>query len=195
MTTAILLAAGSSRRMGDKNKLLLDYCGEPMIRYTAKHLVASDIDHIIAVTGHDEEIVKSVLVDLPIDIIHNPDHIRGMVTSIKVGLSVLPEETSQFMVMLGDMPLMTSAHLNLLLQFASEQKNNPIIRPISINKDLGHPVIFDPRYIEEIRNCSDGHSLKSVIKANISSLIPFVTEDRAYFTDMDTPQEYHQLNI
>ncbi|MFT6806798.1 MAG: molybdenum cofactor cytidylyltransferase [Saprospiraceae bacterium] len=195
MTTAILLSAGSSKRMGDSNKLLLSVGGTPMVSHIASVLLSSDIDQIIGVLGHQRNLTQALLKKLTIKTVYNPHHQLGMVGSIKAGISILPKGTARIMIALGDMPLMKAAHINSILKFSDKQAIGSIIRPITNSHEFGHPVIFAARYIDEIMNCIDAHSLKSVIKANKSAFTPFRTEDRAYFTDIDTPSEYKKLNI
>lgn len=195
MTTVILLAAGSSRRMGSKNKLLLPVNGEPMISHVAKKIMDIDVDRIIAVVGHQRELIEPILYEMRITTVFNKNHNLGMVSSIKCAMTNLSHETSQFMIVLGDMPLLESSHYTALLKFSEEQKKGSIVRPKSNNNEFGHPVIFAARYKDEILNCADLHSLKSVVKNNRTSFVQFETDDSAYYVDADTPSDYEKLSL
>ena len=61
MTTAIVLAAGSSIRMGLENKLTLPYSSSTILETVIDQLLASDIDEIIVVLGHEKEKIKNSL--------------------------------------------------------------------------------------------------------------------------------------
>src|SRR4051812_30983807 len=106
MVTAIVLAAGLSKRMGSINKLLLQYKGKTIIETTLINILASKIDEVIVVTGHEEEKVQAAIQHLPVTIIHNSDYAKGMTTSIQIGIKHAKE--SGYMICLGDMFKITS---------------------------------------------------------------------------------------
>lgn len=58
---AILLAAGQSSRMGARNKPLLGIGSQPMVRRVAETLLASRIDAVIAVLGHEHAAIAEAL--------------------------------------------------------------------------------------------------------------------------------------
>ena len=61
MISAILLAAGQSLRMNGENKLVREVDGIPLIKYAVKNILASMVDEIIVVVGHDEDLIKNVI--------------------------------------------------------------------------------------------------------------------------------------
>ena len=73
---AVVLAAGSSTRMG-RNKLLLDLGGEIMVRRAVRAAVGAGVDEVVAVLGHDEPLVRAELAGLPCTLVVNPDHAQG----------------------------------------------------------------------------------------------------------------------
>ena len=58
MISAILLAAGQSKRMVDENKLLKKYKGLPLIKHAIQNILNSSIDELIIVLGHQKEVIK-----------------------------------------------------------------------------------------------------------------------------------------
>ena len=58
MISAILLAAGQSKRMVDENKLLKKYKGLPLIKHSIQNILNSSIDELIIVLGHQKEVIK-----------------------------------------------------------------------------------------------------------------------------------------
>ena len=56
--TAIVLAAGQSRRMGAPNKLLLDVGGRPVLARVVAAFMATEVLRVVVVTGADREAVK-----------------------------------------------------------------------------------------------------------------------------------------
>ena len=89
--TAILLAAGLSKRLG-RNKLLLPLGGETVVRKTAKAVLASAVTEVILVTGHEEAEVKQAVAGLDVRITHNPRYAEGQSTSMIAGIEAASDE-------------------------------------------------------------------------------------------------------
>jgi molybdenum cofactor cytidylyltransferase len=89
---AVLLAAGSSRRMGDANKLLALVGGRPLVRIAAEAALGSRAVCLVVVTGHERERVESALAGLDASFAHNPEHAAGLSTSLRAGLAGLPAD-------------------------------------------------------------------------------------------------------
>ena len=58
MISAILLAAGQSKRMNDENKLAKEIQGIPLIKHSIKNILSSTVDELIVVLGYQKEIMK-----------------------------------------------------------------------------------------------------------------------------------------
>ena len=87
MISAILLAAGQSKRISGKNKLLLKYKRKLLINHILKSLIKSKVQKIIIVLGKDhKEIKKKVLKSKKITFVVNKNYKIGMASSIKVGI-------------------------------------------------------------------------------------------------------------
>ncbi|MGL6183368.1 MAG: NTP transferase domain-containing protein, partial [Aestuariivirga sp.] len=95
--TAIVLAAGTSSRMGS-NKLLADIGGKPMVKHTVAALQRASIDQIVVVTGRDSDHVIAALQGLPVICVHNPEFAHGLSTSLRRGLEVVPEDSDAVLV-------------------------------------------------------------------------------------------------
>ena len=96
MISAVILAAGESRRMGKQNKLLLRVGGEAMLVKLVKVVCASDASQILIVIGHEAEQIRQELYDLPINFVYNPNFSKGMTTSIKSGIKFLSLKSLYF---------------------------------------------------------------------------------------------------
>src|SRR6266566_1004111 len=105
MISAIVLAAGSSRRMENKNKLLLPYKGKTVLVHTVENILSAGIEEVIVVTGHEAGLVQEAIRLLPVRTIHNPQHEAGMTGSIQAG--VRAATGNGYMICLSDMVLIT----------------------------------------------------------------------------------------
>lgn len=191
---AILLGAGTSSRMGGENKLLLPFRGRPMIRQVAEQLLDSGIEEVLVVLGHEAGHVSAGLEGLPVRFIFNENYRLGMTSSIQAGVSALSPGCAAFLVCLGDMPLLSSAHYGSLIHFFEEKKKAhpaPIVRPAG-SKGQGHPVLFDAAYIPQILASSESEGCRKVIQQNRRHFFGFPVEDEAWFLDLDEPKDYEQ---
>ena len=100
--SALVLAAGGSRRFG-RPKQLLPWRGEPLIRHAARAALGSGADEVVVVLGADADAVRAALADLPIHVALNPGWESGLASSLAAGL----EEASgdAVLVVLGDQPV------------------------------------------------------------------------------------------
>ena len=78
--SAVLLAAGASRRLG-RNKLLLEVGGRPVVRRAAAALLGAEVSEVIVVTGHEAEAVRRALGGLDVRLVHNPAFADGQAAS------------------------------------------------------------------------------------------------------------------
>jgi molybdenum cofactor cytidylyltransferase len=193
--SAILLAAGESRRTGRQHKLLLEYNEKPLVRHVAEELLASNISECIVVIGCQAKRVKEALTDLPVRFIENSGFYSGMTSSIQEGVQNLQPKTEAFMVCLSDMPLLKAMHYNALIKkFESLFLENeaPILRP-TYKESFGHPVLFHHSYKDEILACKNQKGCQEVLSKNRSFVTNYALANKAYYTDIDTIEDYYRL--
>ena len=116
MISAILLAAGQSKRMKGENKLTKKIQDIPLIKHSVENILASSVDELIIVLGYQKEIVEKIISkNEKIKFVFNNDFKSGMASSIKVGLNHISNTSEAFFICLGDMPWVKSDIYNLLL--------------------------------------------------------------------------------
>lgn len=98
---AILLAAGSSSRLG-QSKQLLQIDGEILVRAQALKLLALDPACVVVVTGAEQTAVKQALHGLPLQLVHNTDWQQGMGSSLACGIAAMPERVRGALLLLCD---------------------------------------------------------------------------------------------
>src|SRR5262249_47315285 len=111
---AIVLAAGLASRMGG-SKLLEPVMGKPLVRLAAEAATGSSASPTIVVTGNAAPEVTKALAGLPVGIANNPDYAKGLSTSLKCGLRALPDDCDGAVVLLSDMPGVTSSLVDKLV--------------------------------------------------------------------------------
>ncbi|MCC6698861.1 MAG: nucleotidyltransferase family protein [Candidatus Hydrogenedentes bacterium] len=189
MITAIVLAAGESRRMG-RQKLLLPYGGRTVIEHIVGQVLDSEVSQTIVVTGHDAEAVKKVLLGRPVTIVENARYREGMLTSIRRGLQEVHPEAEAFMVVLGDQPSVTRRLINELIR-GFQASGRDIVVPL-YDDDTGHPIIISTRYREEIMTRFDDTGLRGLIYGYPECVHRLPVNMPEVLRDMDTPEDYQR---
>lgn len=194
--SCILLAAGESRRMGPHNKLLLDIAGQTLVHRTAEELMKYPFQEIIAVTGHESDLVKKEIDFQKIRIIYNENHKIGMHSSIRAGLNALQKSVEGFMVCLSDQPLFHWGLLQLLANRFLQGSGPRIVFPTlkALKSQKGHPVFISYHFIEEILYEPDGdYGCNYLFKRHPDALQPVAVDDQSILVDVDTPEQYQAL--
>ena len=121
---AVVLAAGSSSRMGGSQKLVLEFDGRPMVRHAIEAASEGGCHQVVVVYAADD--VKEA-VDGAADLVFNPDAARGMSTSLRTGLRALRSDMEAALVMLGDQPLVGSRAVSALLRSWRREGARPAV--------------------------------------------------------------------
>jgi molybdenum cofactor cytidylyltransferase len=183
---ALVLAAGSSRRMGATNKLLATVAGTPMVRRVAETALASSASPVIVVTGHQADAVAAALAGLDVTLVHNPGYASGLAGSLKTGLTALPPETDAFVVCLGDMPLIEPAHIDSLIA-AFDPTSRPICVPLHAGR-RGNPVLWSRRYIPDMLALTGDQGARPLLETHAEAITEVPVGTDTIFADFDTPE-------
>lgn len=189
MVTAIILAAGTSSRMG-KLKQLLTYHGRPLLRHVVDLVTQSSVDKIVVVLGHRQEEVAAALQGLPIQIVINQDYSSGQSSSVKAGLKALGSHSKGVLFVLGDQPLLKSETINLLID--SFVRHGGIVAPYYDGK-RGNPVLFDLSFWAEFESLQGDTGAREIINRHPEALHKIEVNDPGILLDVDTPEDLELL--
>ena len=207
----IMLAAGTSSRMGKENKTLLPYNGMPMVthcclealRFLEKYSSENNQScSLIVVTGYKRRSVEKALepcklfvekTGSPIKLLieNNRNYRKGQFSSTKVGTAVVSED-SAFFISLSDMPLITPEHYRKLVPLLGE---HDAVRPFCESKGdkvPGHPVLHAFSLKEKLLKCPDSWTVSKVLK--VSDTLELLFDDPSWIQDIDVIQDYQGLN-
>jgi molybdenum cofactor cytidylyltransferase len=189
--TAIVLAAGLSRRMGAENKLLLPYCGQPLARHTASILLRAGFSRVVAVTGHDAPAVEAALAGLDIELCYNPDFAAGQMTSVVHGLRSLGEAPGPAMVALADMPCLQVSDYRAVAAAFRQKGGDRIIVP-HYQQERGNPIIL-PAIDVQVAIAGDINTgCRKLIRDHPDRVFAMPVESSAFVRDIDTSADYGQ---
>ena len=190
MISAILLAAGQSKRMGGENKLTKKIQGIPLIKHSVKNILASSIDELIIILGYQKEIIEK-LIDKSgkIKFIFNKDFESGMASSIKTGLNHLSNNTEAFFICLGDMPMVDHDIYNQLIK---SKANKEIIVP-TYKGQQGNPVLFDKSMKETVMNITGDIGAKKILELNKDKILNLEINDQNITKGFNTQDDFSSL--
>jgi molybdenum cofactor cytidylyltransferase len=189
---ALILAAGQSRRMGSRNKLLAEIDGRPMVRRVADAVLAAGIRPAIAVLGHEAEQVRQALAGAELGFAENPDYALGLATSLRRGLAAVPDDVDGVLVCLGDMPLVGAAEIRRLVAAFNPVESRAIVVPTRLGK-RGNPVLWARRFFAEMRGSAGDTGAKHLIGAHPEAVVEVEMPGDAVLVDIDTPQALAEL--
>ncbi len=188
MKTAILiLAAGSSSRMGTP-KQLLPYKNTTLLGYTIEQVKQIDTKHAFCVLGANAEIIEKSIENYQIETIYNSDFKNGLSSSIVVGVKKLQHDFDTILIMLGDQPNVNSNYLNKLIKTSVENPSR-IIASNYQNK-IGVPAIFPKKYFNQLLELKGDKGARNILNNNKSDIIKMPPFN---LTDIDTREDYQNL--
>lgn len=183
---AVLLAAGQSRRMGSGNKLLADFGGKPLVRRTAERMAASKAAGTIAVLGHEAERASEALAGLDLGQVHNADFATGLASSLKTGIRALSSTAAGALIVLADMPEVTTADLDRMIDAFANSGGQAIIRATHSGK-RGNPVILPRALFSEVEVLEGDTGARQIVETAPLDVID-VELGPAASLDVDTPE-------
>ena len=190
MITAILLAAGQSKRLFNQNKLIKNYKGKPLINYAVQAIIKSKIEKLIIVLGFEyAKVKKKINKNKKIKFVINHNYIKGISSSIKCGLKKIPNKSDGFIIIQADMPKIRKNLLNKLYKEIKTNKKE-IFVPRKNNK-IGNPIGFKLTMINQLKKISGKRGAKSIIKRNGPKIKYVKTKSLSIFKDIDLIQDFY----
>jgi len=189
MTGIIILAAGSSTRMG-KAKQNLVFKGQTLLQTVIKTALAAQIEVVTVVLGANGQAIAPTIETTNVHVFLNPQWKSGMGSSISYGLKELLKiqpELSSVMFLLTDQPLVSSVFIRQLIEIAAPEK----IIASAYNATIGPPVLFDKAFFDDLLKMQGNEGAKKVLQKYAQAVVEVRFPDGAF--DIDTPEDYNRL--
>lgn len=187
MISAILLAAGQSKRMGEP-KQLMPFQQSTIVEQAIDNLLGSAANEVIVVVGYRAEDVIKAIAAKPIQLAVNPDYEHGMSTSIIAGLKRLHSEVEAVMLALGDQPLVNSQTINRLIDEFRDHDEGIAIPTYQGRR--GHPIIFAIKYKEQLLKLKGDVGGRQIIKDHPNDVLEVAVNAESVIADFDTRSDY-----
>lgn len=201
--TAVVLAAGESRRMG-RNKLLLPWGEMTVLGRTLDNAQASAAHDVMVVTGHDRDKVETIVIRpgrMPlgeaaattagVQVTHNFDYANGMLTSVQAAVRALSPATEAILVVLGDQPMIEPAiYDRLLAAYAASPAG--FVAP-TYGDRRGNPVLIDRRHFAELLALPPDAAPRALLARHPDDVLTVAVDSEAVLHDLDRPEEYDRF--
>ena len=191
---AVVLAAGTSSRMGRSKAMLPLPNGDTFLSRIVGTFLDAGIDDVVVVVGHEAEQVVSAFSrsGLPARFVRNPDFARGQFSSILAGLRAIDRPGIAAMLLtLVDVPLVDAATVRAVID-QYRRTHALIVRPTSGSRH-GHPVLIDRSVFDALRCADPAAGAKPVVRAYASAAGDIAIADLGAYTDFDTPEDLTRL--
>ena len=182
----VVLAAGSSVRMG-RNKLLLELGGEAVVRRAVRTACDAGLSPVVVVTGHERGAVEAALHDLRCRTVHNDEHALGQHTSVHAGVAALGDDCGAAIVILADMPFVTTEMLCSVADRHAES-GAPVIVSRYGKDRIAPPILYDRRLFGELTRL-DRRCGRQVVKHHRAEAVEIDWPLEA-MRDLDLPSDY-----
>lgn len=192
-SAGLVLAAGSSRRMGSPKQLLM-FGDKPLLEVVVGQVCASKLDHVTVVLGAAAEEIRARVDMGRASVLVNADHASGMASSLRAGLASLPEDIDRVVVILGDQPQVDAALLDRLLEL--QDASGLPAAALSFDGLLHPPVVLERELWGDLMALEGDVGCRAVIRARpeLVARIP-VEGGLTHPVDVDTPADYERLRL
>lgn len=188
MISAIILAAGQSRRMGQP-KMLLPWGELTVIEHVITTFLKAEVEDVVVVTGGARDQVEQAIQRYPVRRVHNTEYATGeMLSSLQCGLRAMTVQARATLVGLGDQPQVEERSIRAICETYLEGRSGLVVT--SFQKRRGHPWLVARPFWDELLQMEPPESPRDFLNRH-SSEIQYVNLDTAsILADLDTPEDY-----
>ncbi|WP_103068619.1 nucleotidyltransferase family protein [Aquimarina sediminis] len=188
----LILAAGSSSRMGEP-KQLLPWGDTNLIGHSIQQSLLLKNTSIHVVLGANYNAIYNKIKHFPIQILENVDWESGMGTSIQYGIQWIQQDNLSYdavLISLIDQPLLGSIHFEALKELFNKNTNRIVATDLGEGV-IGVPAIIPAIFFDELSGLQADHGARYVIKKNIDNVKTVLASTRG--VDIDTIAEYKNV--
>jgi molybdenum cofactor cytidylyltransferase len=189
---AVVLAAGQSARFRaaggpGATKLVAKLGDKPIVRMAAEAALASKARPVVVVTGHARASVEAALAGLDVEAAHNPEFSSGLASSLRVGISAMPDDVAGALVLLGDMPWIEPRLIDAMID-AFLAKERALAAAPTRGGRRGNPMLLGRGLFEAaMRLTGDEGARRLIGSLSADELVEVEATDAGVIADIDTP--------
>jgi molybdenum cofactor cytidylyltransferase len=175
--------------MGDRNKLLMDVGGGPMVRRVAATLLKSRVREVIAVLGHDSALVAAALAGLPLRIVVNDEYASGQMSSVRVGIAAIADDPTAIVVALADQPALETTDVDFLVDAFHALPAPKILVPV-YGGQRGNPIVLPGMQRQALEAGGVNFGCRNLIERHPEAVVRIEAPNPHFVQDIDTPAAY-----
>lgn len=188
--TAVVLAAGQAKRMG-QTKQLLPWGKTTVLGQVLQNVAETAVYNTLVVTGHEAAKVGQIAHNAGAEVVFNPGYDSGeMITSLQTAVRQLPEHIAAVLVVLADQPMVETGTINQLLEAYWQQKSG-LIAP-EFQGQRGNPVLIDRTYFAELLELPPDAAPRHLLRRHEADLHLVAVTSDSILRDLDNPGEYER---
>jgi molybdenum cofactor cytidylyltransferase len=192
MISAIILAAGQSRRMGQP-KMLLPWGKLTVIEQVIITFLGAGIEDILVVTGGVRELVEKVIEPYPVQKIYNSNYEAGeMLSSLQLGLRALSNRVEATLIGLGDQPQVQERTVRLVCETYRKSQSRLVVPSFQMRR--GHPWLVARPLWNEILALRPFESPRDFLNRQAADINYVEVETSSISADLDTPEDYQKTH-
>lgn len=192
MISAIILAAGQSRRMGQP-KMLLPWGKLNVIEQVIRTFLEAGIEDIVVVTGGARELVGKALETYPVQTVYNPGYETGeMLSSLQRGLMALSDRTQAALIGLGDQPQVEEGTVRRVCETFRERRPGLVVPSFQMRR--GHPWLVANRLWKELLALKPPESPRDFLNRHAPEIHYVEVNTASILADLDTPEDYQKTH-
>jgi len=187
----IILAAGFSKRFGSE-KLSAKINGQSILKHICDQVNDAKIDEFFIIAGKNYHRIINEIPTYSDKIKIVPNNTPLLSSSVRFALSIIPENTDAVMLILGDMPLITTELMNKIVE-KYRQSDKKIIFPCT-GDTIGNPRLFDKKYFNELKNVQGDKGGREVTKQHREDAAGVEIDTKELFMDIDTKEDFEKIS-
>ncbi|MGD2156679.1 MAG: nucleotidyltransferase family protein [Anaerolineales bacterium] len=188
MYSAVVLAAGQSRRMG-RPKMTLSWGNTTVIGRVLQALESGGVDNVLIVTGAARVEVEKAVSGFGVRTVFNPFYAEAeMIKTLQVGISALNDEYEAALVVLGDQPQLRPKVVRGILDTYQESQAALIVPSFEMQR--GHPWLLGRTYWPEILSLPSSETLRDFLNRHAAEIHYLIVNSKSVLQDLDTPEDY-----
>ena len=189
MISAIILAAGESKRMGQP-KMLMSWGEVTVLEHVITMFRKAGIEDIVVVVGAEREQIEKIVSQYPIRCVHNEDYANSeMLSSLQCGLKAMTRETRATLIGLGDQPQVQEGSVRLICEAYHNTRSELIVPSFQMRR--GHPWLAGRTFWGELLNMKAPESSRDFLNRHTDRIHYVDAKTPTILADLDTPDDYY----
>ncbi len=186
--SAIILAAGQSKRMGQP-KMLLPWGNTTVLGKVIETIQSAGIEDILVVTGGAKDEVEKLVASYKVRVTHNQDYASNeMLESIQLGLQAQKLEAQGTLICLGDQPQVKERSVRIVCEMFIAQKSSIVVPSYQMRR--GHPWLISRELWAEVLQMRAPESMRDFLNKHGDDIFYIEHDSPDILQDLDTPSDY-----